>query len=239
MLFGRRPAPPEQLPFPASGDSRVEAKFAMTSLARTRRSLIKSVALGFGVLLLLIALLTGGWLLWIMLRPAPAGFAPTSGQALQATGEPPDIAQYTIDARSREDWVYFSFPLGTTVSTSQENLDWDLAFRRTDILTNGGETNLQGQAGAVDLDRVPLDEAATPSGGFLQDVTTEDRGLENPALHSWYNYDWTSHIITSKNHTYALRISTGEVVLLTFVSYYCDDGSSACVTFRYRHVQDP
>ena len=211
----------------------------MTSLGRTRHSLVKPVALGFGVLLLLIALLAGGWVLWIMLRPAPAGFAPTSGPAVQATGQPPDTAQYTIDARSKQNWVYFSFPQRTTVSTSQEKLDWDLAFRRTDVLTNSGDTNPRGQVGALDLDRVPLEEAAAPSSGFLLDVIHEERGLENPALHSWYNYDWTSHIITSKSHTYALRISTGEVVLLTFVSYYCDDGSPGCITFRYRHIQDP
>jgi len=58
------------------------------------------------------------------------------------------------------------------------------------------------------------------------------------ALHKWYNYDWTSHIITRKNHTYALKTNTGEVVLLTFVSYYCDGGSPGCVTFRYRYVKD-
>jgi len=211
----------------------------MSSLAGTRRSIVKPVVLGIGAILLLIALLIGAWALWIMLRPAPAGFAPTSGQALTVVGQPPDVVQYTIDARSRKEWVYFSFVHGTNVSTSQDALDWDLAFRRTDVLTNGGDTNPQGQAGAVDLERAPLNEAAAPSGGFLQDMTHEDRGLENPALHNWYNYDWTSHIITSKNHTYALRISTGEVVLLTFVSYYCDDGSPGCITFRYRHIQDP
>jgi hypothetical protein len=211
----------------------------MTSLARTRRSLVKPVALGFGILLLLIALLAGGWLLWIMLRPAPAGFAPTSGPAMQATGQPPDTAQYTIDARSNEDWGYFSFADGANVSTSQDALDWDMAFRRTDVLTNSGDTNPQGPGGAVDLGKIVLEEAAAPSAGFAQDVTHEERGLENPALHSWYNYNWTSHIITSKDHAYALRTGSGEVVLLTFVSYYCDDGSSGCVTFRYKHIQDP
>ena len=35
----------------------------MTSLAETRRSLVKPVALGLGVLLLAIALLISGWLL--------------------------------------------------------------------------------------------------------------------------------------------------------------------------------
>ncbi len=154
-------------------------------------------------------------------------------------GQPPDVVQYTIDARSRKDSVYFNFTQGANVSTSQDALDWDLAFRRTDVLTNSGDTNPQGGAGAVDLGKVALEEAIVPGDGYLQDVTHEDRGLENPALHSWYNYNWTSHIITSKDHTYALRTGTGEVVLLTFVSYYCEDGSPGCITFRYRSPQNP
>lgn len=197
------------------------------------------MALGLGSLLLLFALLIVAWIVWIMLlRPVPAGFAPTTGQAVQAVGQL-DIAQYTIDARSREDWVYFSFSLGTNVSTTQDALDWDLAFRRTDLLTNSGETNPEGGGGAVDLGEVSLADALGPTTGFATDATHEDRGLENPSLHSWYNYNWTSHIITSKNHTYALLTAQGDVVLLTFVSYYCDDDSPACITFRYKNVQEP
>lgn len=212
----------------------------MTSLAGTRRSIVKPVALGLGAFLLGITLLIVAWMAWILLlRPAPAGFAPTTGQAVQAVGQPSDIAQYTIDARSRTDWVYFSFSQGTSVSTSQEDPGWDLAFRRTDILTNSGETNPLGAGGAVDLGVIALADAVAPSAGFATDATHEERGLENPALHSWYNYNWTSHIITSKDHTYALRTGTGEVVLLTFLSYYCDDGSPGCITFRYNQVEDP
>ncbi len=210
----------------------------MTGLAETRRSLVKPVALSLGVLLLAIVLLIGAWLLWILLRPAPAGFAPTTGQALVVAGQPPDIVQYTMDARSRKDWMYFSFARGTAVATSQDAQDWDLALRRTDLLTNSGDTNPQGEGGAVDLGKDPIEGAIVPSGGYLQDVTHDERGLENPALHKWYSYDWTSHIITSKNHTYALRTATGEVVLVTFVSYYCDDGSPGCITLRYKRAQD-
>ncbi len=211
----------------------------MIGVARTRRSIVKPVVLGLGAFLLAIALLIGAWTLWIFLRPAPEGFAPTNGRALAVAGQPPEVVQYTIDARSRKNWVYFDFTQGTNVSTSQDALDWDLAFRRTDILTNSGETNPEGKGGAVDLGEATLDAALAPADGYLPDATDDERGLENPALHKWYNYDWTSHIITSKDHTYALRIRTGEVVLLTFVSYYCDDGSPACITFRYRRVQNP
>jgi hypothetical protein len=212
----------------------------MTTLAGSKRSVVKPVALALGAILLAAVLVIGAWTLWIfVLRPAPDGFAPTAGQAIAVTGQPPDVVQYTADARSRKDWLYFNFAQGTNVSTSQDALDWDIAFRRTKVLTNGGDTNPRGESGAVGLGKVTLEEAAAPPEGFRQDVTHEDRGLENPALHNWYNYDWTSHIITSKEHTYALRTGTGEVVLLTFVSYYCDDGSPGCITFRYRSAENP
>ena len=70
-------------------------------------------------------------------------------------------------------------------------------------------------------------------------MTDEERGVENPDLHRWYSYNWTTHIVSSKNHTYALHTATGETVLLTFLSYYCDDGSPACVTFQYTFPADP
>jgi len=211
----------------------------MTGLAGTRRSLVKPVALGLGVLLLAVALLIGGWLLFIALRSPPAGFAPTIAGPAAIAGREDGVLQYTVDARSRKDWVYFNFGRGAAVSTSEDALDWDLAFSRTDLHTNSGDTNPRGRGGAVDLGEMPLSEAIPPADGYRADATDDERGLENPALHNWYNYNWTSHIITSKNHTYALKTNTGEVALLTFVSYYCDDGSPGCVTFQYVRPSAP
>jgi hypothetical protein len=211
----------------------------MATLAQTRHRFLKHLVLVVGTLLLMAGILIGGWLLWITLRPPPDGFAPTVGQAAGVIGQPSGVVQYTIDARSRKDWAYFDFSGGTAVSTSQEELDWDLAFRRTDILTNGGETNTAGQGGAIGLGETPLAEATFPEDGFLADAADDERGLENPALHKWYNYNWTSHIVTSKGHTYAVRAATGEAVLVTFTSYYCDDGSSGCVTFQYVNADGP
>ncbi len=210
-----------------------------SSLAQTRRRIVKPLALAIAALLIIAGLVIGGWLLWIMLRPPPAGFTPTSGQAITVPGLPPAVLRHTIDARSRRDWAYFNFSRGTIISTSRERLDWDLAFRRTDVLTNGGGTNPDGLAGAVDLDEIPLEQATPPADGYLVDASDDERGLENAALHKWYNYNWTTHIVTSKNHTYAVRTATGEAVLLTFVSYYCDDGSSGCVTIQYIYADGP
>ncbi len=211
----------------------------MPVLNRTRPRIPRGLAVGIGALLAVAGLLVAGWALWGLFRPPPDGFSPTGDRAIEIGGQPP-IFQYTIDARSRNDWAYFDFSRGTAVSTSQESLDWDLAFRRTDLLTNGGETNPASHGGAFDFGDVPLGELqAPPRGSYLADSTHDERGLENPALHGWYSYDWLKHVISSKGHAYGVRTATGETALVTFLSYYCDDGSSGCITFQYLYPVPP
>ncbi|MFQ5380677.1 MAG: HmuY family protein [Dehalococcoidia bacterium] len=209
------------------------------------------------VLVVVPIIVVGAWVVWSLVRPNPEGFAPSArasdpnaavsigstapaGQAPEATAtlqSGPVLLQFTADARSRQEWVFFSFQSGTTVETTRDALDWDIAFRRNDILTNGGETNPAGQGGAIDLGEVEFAEAVVPTGSaFATDTEHEERGLENPELHAWYNYNWTTHIVSSKEHTYAVKGASGDLYLLTFVSYYCDDRSPACVTFQYQGV---
>jgi hypothetical protein len=209
----------------------------MSVLSRTRLRVPGRLAAGLGVLGIA-GFIVGGWLLWSALRPAPAGFTPTSGQAIGAVRQAPAVLQYTIDARNGSDWAYFDFSSDTQTETTLDSLDWDIAFRRTDVITNGGETNPAGPGAAVELGPGPLEEAEVPAAGFLADVVDEERGLESPALHSWYSYNWTTHVISSYGHAYGVRTATGEVALITFLSYYCDDGSAGCITFQYMHPVD-
>jgi len=205
----------------------------MAAVRQTRHRTGRRLAVGVGALLVMAALVVGGWLIWSALRPAPDGFAPTIGQAVGATGQPPTVLQYTIDARSRRDWVYFDFSGNAETEASPESLDWDIAFKRTKVITNGGVTNPAGAAAAIDLGDIPLAQAGLPAAGFLADAVDEERGVENPALHSWYGYNWMTHVVSSDEHTYGVVTATGETALITFLSYYCDDGSAGCVTFQY------
>ncbi|HXH82475.1 MAG TPA: HmuY family protein, partial [Candidatus Tectomicrobia bacterium] len=59
---------------------------------------------------------------------------------------------YTVDATSTEQWRYFSFRLGAVVDAPGPR-DWDLAFRRYQIIANGG-SRFAGQGGIVDLGAV-------------------------------------------------------------------------------------
>lgn len=203
----------------------------------TRRMHItgKRALLGFGAIFGVAALIIGGWLVWSVLKPPPDGFAPTVGEARGVSEDDEGIRQYTIDATSRQEWVRFSFSQAAEVQAPPESLDWDIAFRRTDVTTNGGETNPAGSGGATELGMISLPEAEAPADGFLPDMIDEERGLENPALHSWYSYDWMTHVVSSDGHTYGVMTATGETALITFLSYYCEDGSAGCVTFQYRY----
>ena len=212
---------------------------SMAAVRQTRRRVAARLAVGIGALLGMAALLVGGWLLWSALRPAPAGFSPTIGRAVGAVGQPPTVLQYTIDARNRREWAYFDFSSAAEIKASLDSLSWDIAFKRTDVITNGGETNFAGAGAAVDLGRVPLQEADVAGAGFFTDVVDDERGLESPALHSWYSYNWTTHVVSSDKHAYGVKTATGETALMTFLSYYCDDGSAGCITFQYVYPVDP
>ena len=63
-------------------------------------------------------------------------------------------SQYTVDARNKVEWAFLDIDSGSIVSSTFEDLDWDLAFRRTKLLTNGGITNSEGSVGASDLGKL-------------------------------------------------------------------------------------
>ncbi len=79
----------------------------MSGLARSRRRFLKPLAIWLGGFLLVVGLVITGWLLWSIFRPPPDGFGPTVGEAKGAIDGSANVLQYTIDARSREDWAYF------------------------------------------------------------------------------------------------------------------------------------
>ena len=118
--------------------------------------------------------------------------------------------------------------------------DWDVAFRRTKVLTNSGVTNASGPGGAFDLGEVPLEMASPPASvAFAVDVLGgDDDEPENPALGRWYSYSFISHIVSVKPNTYLVRTGGSHDALVQFDSYYCKDEESGCITFRYRLIPE-
>ena len=111
--------------------------------------------------------------------------------------------------------------------------EWDLAFRRHDILVNGGE-GFPGEGGAIALDSVSFDSLAeAPEAGYLGSAGGRDSS--STAFDDWYDYGFTSHLLEPKPAVYAIRTADGRYAKLQILSYYCPEAVSGCVTFRYAY----
>jgi hypothetical protein len=149
---------------------------------------------------------------------------------------------YTVDARSRDIWMYFDFSRRSVVPVQNPKTDdWDLAFQRYIIRTNGGDTNPSGQGAVVRLDArdlaavLQVPEDAT----FMPDVRTKRRlSSLNPALAKWYKYDYMSNVLIPKPVVYIVRTQDGKYAKMRILSYYCKEGISGCLTFEYVYQGD-
>ncbi len=145
--------------------------------------------------------------------------------------------RFTIDARDKQQWVFFDFDGGTVINVDFDAQDWDLAFRRTKLLTNSGETHPAGTVGVANLGEVDFATANAPSdAAFEVDALMGEDGdeLRNPAIEKWYRYNFVRHVIVARPDVYLVRTSEGREAIVRFDSYYCDDQSPGCITFNYR-----
>ena len=163
---------------------------------------------------------------------APARGADVLADAAVAAGRP---VLYTVDATNPEQWRYFSFHLGSVIENAGAK-DWDLAFRRYQIIANGGR-EFVGGAGIVDLGEVAFADVKTvPDAGYL--ATEGGTDPRNPAIASWYSYSYFSHVLSPKPHVWAVRTADGRYAKIELVSYYCPRSQPGCLTFRYVYQGD-
>jgi hypothetical protein len=163
-------------------------------------------------------------------RPTPPTFAPTLA-ASPAGGELVGPVTFTVDASDPDRWRYFSFSDGTVLE-HPPRFGWDLAFRRFQVIANGGE-GLAGMGGLRDLGPVPFDQVRkAPTESYVQSRVHQGDTL-NAAVERWYDYSFFSHLLTPKDRVYAVRTADGRYAKLEFLSYYCPGAQPGCVTFRY------
>lgn len=168
-------------------------------------------------------------------QPSVPTYAPTPPVATDAGRALVGPRVYTVDATDPEVWRYFSFSLGTVIEGAGA-ADWDLAFRRYQILANGGP-QYSGRGGIVDLGPVPFDEVhAVPQTGYQPNERTPDP--RNPAIAFWYRYGFFSHVLSPKPHVWAVRTADGRYAKIELLSYYCARGEPGCLTFRYVYQGD-
>jgi hypothetical protein len=148
-----------------------------------------------------------------MTRPEPPSFAP------HAHAVPLDSAggwkRLTVDASNDRAWRFVSLRTDSVLDRPAR-LDWDIAVRRFNIATNGGG-GFAGQ-GAAGVDSLIVTSSDTARSGFGK----------------WYDYSFTSHLLTPRQLTYRVRAADGTLYSLRILSYYCPGAQPGCLTIAYQ-----
>ena len=161
--------------------------------------------------------------------------------------------EFTVNSTSSTEWKYFSFSKNDTVIVSDPatSNDWDLAFQRYRIRTNGGLSG-GGQGSAANSYR-------KMQGGFdslavVQDTTTffADDSMQiavqqgyatyivNPKLYTWFSMEFGANgtQIVPTDYVYIVKTATGKYAKVWFKSYYSATNVSGYMTFQFKYQPD-
>lgn len=142
-----------------------------------------------------------------------------------------------VDARDDQNWRYYDFSRGGPVQIhDRTSMEWDLAFRRGKIISNGGASNKFGKAGLMDMGEVSYDavEEVPLDRDFIQDTSTQTE-TENPVLAQWYKYNYITHKLTARKNIYILRTAEGNYAKIQFQNFYCADKQPGCIQMKYAY----
>ena len=139
-----------------------------------------------------------------------------------------------INASSENNWVYFDFSRGSVVNIhDRTSIEWDLAFRRSKVISNGGATNKFGRAGLIDLGSLNFDQVVeVPRDNYVEDMATRTE-TENPILLKWYRYNYLTHKLSAKPNTYAVKTADSKYVKVKFLDFYCANKETGCIKMQY------
>jgi hypothetical protein len=95
-----------------------------------------------------------------------------------------------------------------------------------------------GGVEAAQLDGQDFDMLTeAPSDGYETDAGSGD--APEYVLGEWYNYDYSTHVLTAADRTYVIMTTEGDYFRFRMVDYYNDDGASGYPSFLWGEVSAP
>ena len=159
----------------------------------------------------------------------------------------------TIDASSWDSWVYYSFGLESIVDiiTPESSLDWDIAFKRNHIRTNGGLSGMGQGCGIVNQNQIWTCDLFQSTNEISNNMVCESdivilgtglqinppyEGCYNPTTHSfenciknpaldnwgWFGSDYYFNVTDSMLF---VRDANGNAIKLWLLSYHGSEGT--------------
>ena len=174
--------------------------------------------------------------------PTSSTYQPTPPQPQEVGARLVGPIVYTIEARSRDVWMYFDFARGSVVTVQDPKTEaWDLMFQRYVIKTNGGQTNPTGQGALLSMKERDFAAVTTVPDKveFVTDVHPKNRPSSyNPVMEKWFNYSYLANVLVPKPLVYLVRTHDGKYAKMHILSYYCANKSAGCLTFEYVYQGD-
>lgn len=165
------------------------------------------------------------------------------------------IQQQTFEINSTVSnaWKYFSFANNDTISISDptHSSEWDLAFQRYRIKTNGGKSGTgsgsaansfqKGQTG-FDALKVVSDTATFVVDDSVNIAVQQGYAtyVVNPKLYTWFTIELAAQgtQIIPSNYIYIVKTGTGKFAKVWFKGYYSAANVSGHVTIQYKYQPD-
>ena len=165
---------------------------------------------------------------------------------------------YTIDIDASEynNWIYFSLNSGEVVDISnpENSLNWDLAFQRNHIRTNGGlsgignvcsivdesqvwtsnsfESVQQISNGECEYDKLIDGDIFNYQGCYNPQTHIFESCIKNPALDKWGYFD-DSYSFNVSNYNFFIKDIDGDYVKVWLINYYDVNGESGKISMSY------
>jgi hypothetical protein len=151
-----------------------------------------------------------------------------------------------VDATVETEWQQLDLDTGRQ---AEGETDWDIAFSRFRIRTNGGVTGPGGvQVAALegpsfeDVTRAPDEGFAADredSVGDGGDSDGDPDNVFNSGAEDWYDYNVMTHELSPKDVTYVIASSEQRFYKLRIVDYYDSAGTPAQLKFLWAEIEAP
>ena len=158
------------------------------------------------------------------------------------------VKNLPADPDSKNQYTFFSFKNNSIIDrTDSATVNWDIGFKTTTIIVNGG-TSGPGIGAALVYTGIFSDLTSAPSSGYTTDnsAIVPPNAIPTGSGNGWYNYNSTDHVISAiPGRVLVFRTAQGKYAKVEIISYYKDapiNPTSADIaryyTFRYMYQDD-
>jgi hypothetical protein len=176
-----------------------------------------------------------------------------AGCSKENSNLPIQSQSFEINSTSSTIWKYFSFAENDTIVVSDPltSKEWDLAFQRYRIKTNGGlsgnglgsaaNSYLKGQIGFDALKIVP--DTATFSADASVNIAVQQgyaTYVINPEINTWFTIELAAQgtQIVPSDYIFFVKTGDGKYAKVWFKRYYSATNLSGHITFQYKYQPD-